>query len=142
MTLNRSWLRRGLTSPAPWAKSVPDLHAETLVTFYRTGSADNGFGGFGRDGATITFLETNCNVSLMTESGLTNDRETLGGIVRRFYDVLMDIPEDFDFDLLPRKGDRMTFTDAAGRRVDVAIARCDLPEGLADHVEIESVEFE
>lgn len=134
--MDRSWLRRGIVSPAPWARSVPDVWADTLVTFARYLAAENDFGGFGR-GASLSW-DLYCVVGLQTETGITTG-DTVAR-VRRYYEVICDMPDDVD--LLPRKGDRMIFTDPAGRVRDMPIKSADLPENLADHVEIQSEEFE
>ena len=60
--------------------------------------------------------------------------------MRRHYSIILPIPEDLS--KVPRKGDRVWWYDDLGTRRDVALRSVDSPEGVADHLEITSEEFE
>ena len=141
--LDRAWARRPLVSPPTWGRSVPVIWADIEVTFLRRNSSDNGIGG--TSGAVeLTLLTIKASVSISPEPGLHIEIGSGGSIRRRYYLTIFDIPRnpDFDWDLLPQKGDYEVFYDVAGRYVSVPIKAVHLPQNLGDHVEIESEEFD
>lgn len=141
--LDRAWARRPLVAPPTWGRSVPTIWADTEVTFMRRMPSDNGIGGTGgaAEGELLTIM---ASVSLSPEPGLHIDLGVGGSIRRRYYLTIFDIPRDgtFDWDTLPKKGDFEYFTDPAGKHVRVAVKAVLLPNGIGDHVEIESEEFD
>lgn len=140
--LDRAWPRRPLVSPPPFGRSVPDIWADTEVVFLRRISSDNGIGGTsGADQAEL--LTVMANVSLSPEPGIQVEVGAGGAVRRRFYLTIFEVdPATFDWDLLPRKGDYETFVDPGGRAVTVPIDSVLIPEGIVDHIEIESTELD
>jgi len=138
--LDHSWARSGLSDPPPFGESLPPEWLDVELNFYRrTGGSQNDIGGFKGTAAPVNFLVILGHMDLEVDSGLLNEQE-LGIFVRRHYVGQCLIPDDLAN--LPRKGDRVWWIDPLGRRIDVAIRSVDSPEGLRDHLEIESEEFE
>lgn len=133
--LHRSWLLRGAMSPTPrWGKSMSGLLEETEVTFLRAGSGLNAMGGFeGNDAGVAEYLVAMCHVEL-EEHSVPITEPSVGYMLKRFYWLSMAIPDSADH--IPRQYDRVRFTDAAGRPVDLSLQTADMPEGVADHIEM------
>lgn len=141
--IDRAWVRRPLVSPAPWGESLPDVWLETELNFYRrTDTTQNRIGGFAGSGVPNNYLIINGHAEVAERTGLSIGGEQPGGgtIVRRHYNIFIPVPGDTG--LLPRAGDRVWFYDGLGRRIDVALEYVTPPEGIRDHIEISTAEFE
>lgn len=142
--LDRAWPRRPLVSPPPFGLSVPTIWKETSVTFLRRMGSLNAVGGRG-GAAEAELLTVMASVSIATDTALMAHQLSgvdSGPIRRRYYLCIFDTPPNFDWSKLPAKGDYMAFTDPAGRTLHVIVKLVDIAEGIRDHVEIESEEFE
>lgn len=132
-----SWLRQGYEHPAPWAgQSLPELWLDDEVTFLRDILAPSPLGGFDADrGSNTTLLTTLAHTEIVTEQSMGLTDQGLNNTQLRYYQILIPTPA---VGSLPRKGDKATWTDRAGRTITVAVRRVDLPEGGTDHVEIDT----
>jgi hypothetical protein len=138
--LEDSWPRVGLSSVPDWAASLPPEWLDVELNFYReTAGGANTIGGFKGHGAKDNYLVTPGHVDLQTDSGFENDL-TSGILIRRHYEGVFPVPADLS--KVPKKGDRVWWIDALGRRIDTPLRQVDSPEGLRDHLEFESEEFE
>ncbi len=147
--LDDGWTRSALTDPYPFGESLPDEWLDVELNFYRrTGGTANSIGGFKGRGAPLAYLICNGKAEIEQDAGIVGNAggeagATIGNFVSRHYSILIPMPgvpgNDEGF---PRKGDRVWWYDAVGRRIDVPLKAVDVPEGLADHIEIISEDFE
>lgn len=141
--LDHGWTRSPLTDPYPWGASLPDEWMSVELNFYRmTSSTANDIGGFKGSGVASNYLIINGHAELLTDAGMPDigQVQAVGAFIARHYEIIMPIPSNLS--TVPLKGDRVWWYDAIGRRIDVALRSVDVPEGLADHIEISSDEFE
>lgn len=137
--LDRSWLRRGLVSPSPtWGLSAPDLWLETQVTFQRNEMVRDAGGGF-TTGGPGALAVTMMHVEIRIDDSQTL-ADPLTPVARRYYSLIGPVPVD-PADM-PRKGDVALFTDPAGKPVRALIRTVDMPEGIPDHIEVETDRWE
>ena len=137
----RSWLARGTFSPSPWARSMAEWGKETRVTFSRTAVTKDLSGGF-KGGAPADYLTADCHVEIEADFGLLISEPSVGPVRRRHYVIMLDFEDIPDASKIPQPGDFITFTDALGIRRQMTIETSDAPEGIADHVEIMSSDFD
>jgi hypothetical protein len=143
---DRSWLTRGYFNPAPWARTIAPLVAETEVTFYRETRTKNDMGGFTGEVATDPYLVAMCHVEVEETSPYRTAATALAPIQTRHFSVLLPIEWlgiPIQPDLIPQKGDRVAFVDALGRQIDTPINTTpEDPVNALDHLELQTDEFE
>jgi hypothetical protein len=134
--VHRSWLVRGLQSPNPqWAKTGHAILYETTLAFSRPMYWKDDTGGFkGGDASIYLTVAGHCEL----ESGSSAVPGQIA-VERRFYSIIIDLPADRD--LVPRTTDTVAFTDQIGRPISLRVAKVDIAEGWADHLEIETEEW-
>ena len=150
--LDHGWTRSPLTDPPPWGESLPDEWLDVELNFYRrTGGTANTIGGFQGRGTNQNYLICHGKAEMETDTDVITTSGGGGGEVGSFktrhYTIFVRtesvrVDGAVSHDLLPKKGDRVWWYDAIGRRIDVAIHSVDIPEGLADHIEIISEDIE
>jgi hypothetical protein len=139
---NRGWNRRGYASSPPFARSVPTNLQETYVLIERRDLRMNDFGGF-EGGNWRTIYNGPCHAEhhqddIPTFTG-TATVPVAGTTIKHWYEIFMDIPADPA--QMPQKRDRVTFSD--GYEVHVhPIQHVELPDGLTDHLEMLTEEYE
>lgn len=139
--VHRSWLVRGLQSPNPkWAKTGHPILHETVLSFARTAYVKDDTGAFKGSGAAAQYLQVEGHCELQVSSASVVGDPAVGLVHKRTYDIFIDLPADTD--LIPRKGDVVSFTDERGKAISLRVAFVDVAEGWADHLEIETEEFE
>jgi hypothetical protein len=139
---DRAWTRRPFVSPARWMpmRSVPDLWAETTVTFSRSMPVATRAGGFDRSSTIGTiYLVANCHVE--TDQSLAPAAQPGGEalVIANWWSIFLPIVIDdvpLDPENYPRKGDKVTFTDDLGKTISMDIRAVISPETIADHFEI------
>lgn len=142
LLLNRAWWRRGMASAPRFGQSVPPGMSETNVLIERRDVRPNDIGGF--DGTHwVTIYNGPCHAEhhqddIPTFTGAATVA-ALGVTLKHWYEIFMPIPDDPA--QMPAKRDRVTFSD--GYEVHVhPIAHVELPDGLTDHLEILTEEWE
>lgn len=144
--LDESWVNRGLFDPPPFSESLPDHLLRVELNFYRrSGGSPNNIGGFKGQPADVPVLVTHGHAELHEGQGLLADNLSIGA-VKRHYELFIPVPRTdegvIDLDHVPKKGDRVWWYDALGRRLDQPVMEVAAPEGTADHLEISTDEFE
>ena len=139
--LSRSWIKRGWANPtSTWGKSVPPVWAETPVVFSRRTKVVNPFGAL-VGGPETTVLAQNCHCELVeVRVSYTSKDEQTGTLLQHSWQVYGDMPKDVS--TLPREGDFVSFTKVEGIPVDLQIKHVYVNDQLADHFQVETVEFE
>ena len=137
--VQRSWLARGQFSPTPtWGQSMHAILMETSATFYRNSLTKTEMGGFA--GSNPTAYMTAMVHAELEDVGSSDVLMEPGPVRKRHYLVMMKMPVD-TVDL-PHRSDRIRFTDPQGNVIDMPIAQVDAPEGVGDHLELRTEEFE
>lgn len=140
MTYDRAWVKRPLVAAPHFGRSVPDVWTNTVATFVRRDPVTNAIGGFA--GATERVVATvPAYQELATDSGLHIALDA-GPVRRRHYLIIVAHTAFTDATQYPRKGDTVRFTDEVGIQRSMPVEKADRPEGIADHWEIETQEFE
>lgn len=136
---SRAWPLRGLTDPPWFGRSLPDEWLESTVIFGRPALATDHHGGLTSSGP-VTYLTCAAHVD-WGQSGEPSGPYDLGiGIVsRKMLRIVMSIPEDTAH--IPRKGDTIEWTDDLGQTFRSHVRNVHSPQGLADHLEVESEAF-
>lgn len=147
---DRSWLTRGYFNASPWGRTIAPLVAETEVSFYSTARPKNTMGGFAGGAPGEPYLVAMCHVEI--EESTANPGQILaagatGGstsnINRRHYIVLLPFDRIVGNTPIPQKNDRVHFTDALGKVVDMPITLTpESPVNARDHIEIQTEEFD
>lgn len=140
--LNRSWLRRGWASPTPtWGLSVPELWAETLVEFYRRDPALNEYGTFsGAPEVVFWSVRAHCELVEARAQEIAYDFP-FGTMLKKNWSIYAKYPLEPDSQM-PKEGDHVRFTSVDGLSVDIQIKHVYVKDSLADHVQVETLEFE
>jgi len=135
--VHRSWLARGAFSPSPtWGDVTHAIMLESTVAFTRTGLVRDGSGGF-MPSPTEAYLTVQAHVEFL-ESANAYMNETVGPARQRVFMVYMDMPADLTD--VPKKGDRIAFTDATNVARDIPITKVTNPQGLGEYLVIETEE--
>lgn len=137
------WARQGFEHPAPWAESVPDDWADTMLHFTSSEAAPvlNDVGGFSGSATPSDTATLQGRAELVAESGLAIEA---GGApyTRRYYRLFVPLPLPTGA-VMPDPGQRVWFLDALGRTIDVAINHVDVyGSSTADHLEITTEDVE
>lgn len=138
--LNRSWLRRGLFNPAPWASSTPSVWMETEIFIVRTEMIADEFHGFEGDDVAMTVWSAFGHVD--QTSNMADDEVLASGgfVVSRKWDIILPVPpSSLNW---PIKGDVVAFDSSAGQPVQVVVDDVMLvDQNDPDHLELMGVEI-
>lgn len=126
------------------------MHAilkETSVQFLRPALSKDNTGAF-KGGAPVAYMTLWCHVDIQIDPAgdISKDNRGLPGtsiapIQRRNYLIMVDLT-DVDPTLYPKQLDRARFTDQLGVVRDLKLVNIDAPGGQADHIEIQTEDFE
>jgi hypothetical protein len=148
VTAERSWLGRGTFSPSPWGRTMHAILKETSVEFLRPPITKDNTGAF-KGGKPATYMTLWCHVDLQIDPAgdISKDNRGLPGtsiapIQRRNYLIMVDLADVTDPALYPKQFDRARFTDQLGVTRDLKLINVDAPGGQADHIEIQTEDFE
>jgi len=138
--LNRSWVRRGAFSPAPWGYLVPELFRETQVMFFREISEEDEFFEQESNFATLTYLDVMAHVERL-ERPAFDDAMIQGRQIKVTWHVYCPQPEDID--QWPKVGDKVAFTDSEAFARELTIDSAYAPEESSEteHIEVTSSEL-
>lgn len=140
-SLGRSWLKRGWASPTPtWGSSVPPVWRETVVSFERREKKLNEYGSMVGSPTTIIWTTTaHCEIVEVRAQEMSTDF-VHGPLLKRSWSIYAPYPSDQE--QLPHQGDYARFTTVDGKEVDLQIKHVYVKDSLADHVQVDTIEFE
>ena len=140
-TQGRAWSKRGWAHGSPtWGQSVPSLWRETEVSFERRPQVLSEYGSM-IGGTTVVVWETTAHCEIVEFRLQDISIDTVHGtLFKKTWAIYAPWPE-FDAQL-PHQGDYARFTTADGKTVDLQLKHVYVKDGLRDHVECNTVEFE
>lgn len=142
--LDRAWVRRGLTQPAPWGATLTGAWLDAEVAFTRENSpTPDEYGGF-EYGAPVTYLTTAAHVRFQADGATQGPMPvpSEGGTPTNKRRLDIRIPRPVDASNTPTKGDRIAYTLDTGVELNLFIANVHSPRNFSDHIKVETEWFE
>jgi len=137
----RSWLKRGYLGQTPrWGESVPELWRNTSVTFKRRREVRNDYG-FIDGGMEETLWETTAHLDIVQNRAGSETTVLPTGQVSSF-SWLIITPYPSSAAQIPEPGDWVEFKDVSGHKQRLQLKHVFSPEGVSDHLEMDTQEFE
>jgi hypothetical protein len=143
--LDRAWVRRGLTQPAPWGATLTGAWLDAEVAFTREGGPTVNPVTQGFDyGPPETYLTTQAHVRFVGNGATTGPFPTPseGGTPTNMRRLDIRFPRPVDAEDMPKKGDRVAYTLDTGVELNLFISNVHSPRNFSDHVKVESEWFE